>query len=65
MSTSMKLSINRSALFTAMFLASLAIASGTLAQEGGKKFPEGVGPSDVYATVDLLNRSVDTQAKGH
>ncbi len=50
---------SRSMLFTPTFLASLTIGSGTLAQEAGKKFPEGISPSDVYTAVDLLNRSVD------
>lgn len=50
---------NRSVLFTATLLASLTIGSAALAQEPGKKFPEGVSPSDVYMAVDLLNRSAD------
>ncbi len=50
---------NWRSVLTATLLASLAIGSATLAEEPGKKFPEGISPSDVYATVDRLNRSVD------
>lgn len=50
---------NWRSVLTATILASLTIGSAALAQGPGKKIPEGISPSDVYATVDLLNRSVD------